>query len=38
MVLDQATWLKNTPFGIHEQFPKPIELSASFGVVRREYW
>jgi predicted N-formylglutamate amidohydrolase len=25
MVLDQATWLKNTPFGIHEQFPKPIE-------------
>jgi hypothetical protein len=25
MVLDQATWLKNTPFGIHQQFPKPIE-------------
>jgi hypothetical protein len=23
--LDQATWLKNTPFGIHQQFPKPIE-------------
>jgi hypothetical protein len=25
MVLDQATWLKNTPFGIHQQFPKSIE-------------
>jgi hypothetical protein len=25
MVLDQAIWLKNTRFGIHEQFPKPIE-------------
>jgi hypothetical protein len=25
MVLDQATWLKNTPFGILQQFPKPIE-------------
>ena len=25
MVLYQATWFKNTPFGIHEQFPKPIE-------------
>jgi predicted N-formylglutamate amidohydrolase len=25
VVLDQATWLKNTPFGIHQQFPKPIE-------------
>jgi hypothetical protein len=25
MVLDQATWLKNTTFGIHQQFPKPIE-------------
>ena len=25
MVLDSATWLKNTPFGIQEQFPKVIE-------------
>jgi hypothetical protein len=25
VVLDQATWLKNTPFRIHQQFPKPIE-------------
>ena len=25
MVLNQATWLKNTPFGIHQQFPKVIE-------------
>ena len=25
MILDQATWLKNTHFGIHEQFPKSVE-------------
>ena len=25
MVLDNAKWLKNTPFGIHEQFPNIIE-------------
>ena len=26
MVLDQATWLKNTPFGIHQQFPSSLNL------------
>jgi hypothetical protein len=25
LVLDRAKWLKNTPFGIHEQFPNAIE-------------
>lgn len=25
LVLENATWLKNTPYGIHEQFPKSVE-------------
>lgn len=24
-ILEQATWLKNTPYGVHQQFPKDVE-------------